>query len=204
MILTHSAREELHTHPWEDGDKDGVGGIRMDPHGSPNRAGFREFHRRMGGKLKTERTEQSENFSRGVCTMHSRDTNSPILAPVGSGRKQTIIDAASAARYDIDVVLRLSSNMSLNCRLGPDKNIDDINDITLPDVYRKTKGAGFPATSLTNKRKEAKVIRYPHEKHMMNPYILLFFFFLHDSIFRPTMFWGVRWFSSSMKRSVGR
>lgn len=109
----------------------------------------------------------TQKFSRGV--QYSRDTKSPIFAPVGSGRKQTVIDAASAARYDIDVVLRLSSNISLNCRLGPDKNMDDINDITLPDVYRKTKGAGFPATSLTNKRKEAKVVRYPPEKHMMNP-----------------------------------
>jgi hypothetical protein len=42
MILTHSAREELHTHPWEDGDKDGVGGIRMDPQIEQDSVSFTE------------------------------------------------------------------------------------------------------------------------------------------------------------------
>jgi hypothetical protein len=78
---------------------------------------------------------------------------------VGNGTKHTVIDDASADRYTIDVVLRFSSNISRNCRPGPERNTEDMSDMTFPVVYRKTKGAGLPAASLTNSRKDMNVVR---------------------------------------------
>jgi len=62
--------------------------------------------------------------------------------------------------------------MYLNCFCGPLKNIDDINDMIFPEEYKKTKGAGFPSTSFTNRRKDMNVIRYPIVKHVAKPMTL--------------------------------
>ena len=50
--------------------------------------------------------------------------------------------------------------------------MDDINDMIFPEVYKKTKGAGFPSTNFMNRRKDINVIKYPHVKHIPNPMIL--------------------------------
>lgn len=42
--------------------------------------------------------------------------------------------------------------------------MDDMSDKRLPDVYRNTKGAGFPSTSLIKSLNDMNVIRYPHVK----------------------------------------
>jgi len=47
-----------------------------------------------------------------------------------------------------------------------------MSDRMLPDVYRKTKGAGLPSTSLMNSLNDMNVIRYPQVKLMANPVIL--------------------------------
>jgi hypothetical protein len=73
--------------------------------------------------------------------------------------KHTTIDVDNVDKYTIDVVRRFSSNMLLNCLDGPDRNVEDNNDSKLPDVYRKTKGAGFPSTNLKMRRSDMKLIR---------------------------------------------
>ena len=86
--------------------------------------------------------------------------------------KQTTIEHANVTKYVMDVTLLFSSNILLNCRFGPERNMDDINDMIFPEVYKKTKGAGFPSTNLMNRRKDMNVIKYPHVKHIPNPMIL--------------------------------
>lgn len=93
-----------------------------------------------------------------ICTS-SNNTNNPILGPVGMGMKQTVIEHANETKYVIDVAFLFSSNMLLNCRLGPDRNMDDMSESMLPEEYKKTNGAGFPSTSLMKRRKDMKVIR---------------------------------------------
>ena len=75
------------------------------------------------------------------------------------GMKQTVIEHANETKYVIDVAFLFSSNMLLNCRLGPDRNMDDMSESMLPEEYKKTNGAGFPSTSLMKRRKDMKVIR---------------------------------------------
>lgn len=89
----------------------------------------------------------------------SNKTNNPIFGPVGMGRKQTVIEHVNATKYVILVACLFSSNMLLNCRFGPDKNMDDISDSMFPEEYKKTKGAGLPSTSLMKRRKDMNVIR---------------------------------------------
>ena len=103
---------------------------------------------------------------------HLHKTNTPIFGPVGIGIKQTAIEHANVTKYVMDVTLLFSSNILLNCRFGPERNMDDINDMIFPEVYKKTNGAGFPSTNLMNRRKDMNVIKYPHVKHIPNPMIL--------------------------------
>ncbi len=86
--------------------------------------------------------------------------------------KQTTILVPNVDKYTIDVIFRFSSNMFLNCLCGPDKNVEDNNDSKLPDVYKKTKGAGFPSTNLKMSRSDMKLMRYPAVKQIANPMTL--------------------------------
>ena len=106
-----------------------------------------------------------------IC-ISSNSTNSPIFNPVAIGIKQTTIDTHKAIKYVTVVTYRFSSNINRNWRVGPDKNILDAIDTIFPLVYKNTNGAGLPRISLTNKRKDRNVIRYPVVKQIMNPYIL--------------------------------
>ena len=72
----------------------------------------------------------------------------------------------------MDVVDRFSSNMYLNCLFGPERNVDDSNDSKLPEVYKKTKGAGLPSTSLKINFKLANDMRYPAVKQIAKPMTL--------------------------------
>ena len=69
----------------------------------------------------------------------------------------------------MDVVDRFSSNMYLNCLFGPERNVEDSSDSKLPEVYKKTKGAGLPSTSLKISFKLANDMRYPAVKQIAKP-----------------------------------
>jgi hypothetical protein len=86
--------------------------------------------------------------------------------------KQTTILVPNVDKYTIDVSRRFSSNMLLNCLAGPERKVEDNSDSKLPEVYKKTKGAGFPSTNLKMSRSDTKLIRYPAVKQIANPMTL--------------------------------
>jgi len=90
---------------------------------------------------------------------NSRNTNNPIFKPVFIGTKHIPIEQSNESKYVTLASRRRSSNINLHCRLGPDRNVDEANDNMFPDVYMKTKGAGFPNASLMSRWKDANVIR---------------------------------------------